>query len=541
MLAFFLNGIVVDLENCRSITEIDGVLKNSIEPLYKKVPEFSLLKGKSRASVEATNHAQGTNKTYYGFDLTMEETRALLGAHSFLLILAGTETAYKAFVRHQNLVPGKKPILRFGQSRDELASSTFLGMHNFIKFIEPRIRAAMFYAALINDLGKTELLKEMYREQFNKDPEDNDETLGKILVNNPQFEAFNAFDESLKKLIMRCFNMPCTFSELQQIERPKQSLKLFSGMAKEDLWFHYCMEYFGDVPGAVLPPADENGNMVAASQTMHQETVEHIAFVYDYFVSRYDASTAYDFVKAYQDYANIRLSLCGLNPYQTDLTPILPIIKFAIGASRTGTPERGAQIVSMVSDLPQCVKDILIREFETLNLDQSIYMLNIVPLVMGPFYPIAPRIKEGMTVGLCLAAYLYEETRKIYPGNTNKEFKANASHLAGLFNSNVTTNLKEKILAFYEAIKGITDINQVRINLAGIFQQEITPVPASNGVRFLVNKIEKVKVLATMESSAVPEGNEGNTGLVGTLFLSRRAITSNIVDISSKQTTPSLK
>lgn len=541
MLAVFLNGIVVDLQICSSNHEIDRVLKNSIEPLYTEVPEFSLLKGESRASVEATIHATGTNKKYYGFDLTMEETRALLGAHCFLLILAGTETAYNAFVRHQKLVPGNKPILQFGQQRDELASGTFLGMHNFINYNGPRIIAAMFYAALINDLGKTEFLKEMYRTQFNKDPEDNDETLGKILINNPQFKAFNAFDESLKKLIMRCFNMPCTFSELQQIERPKQSLKLFSGMAKEDLLFHYCMEYFGDVPGAVLPPADEHGNMVAASQTMHQETVQHIALVFDYFVSRYDASTAYDFVKAYQDYANIRLRLCGITPYQTELTPILPIVKFAIGASRTGTQKRGEQIVSMVSELPQCVKDILTREFETLNLDQSIYMLNIVPLVMGPFYPIAPRIKEGMTVGLCLAAYLYEETRKVYPGNTNKEFKANASHLAGLFNSNVTTNLKEKILAFYEAIKGLTDINQVRINLAGIFQQEITPAPASNGVRFLVNKIEPVDVPAITEPLAAPEANYGNTGLLGTMFLSRRAATNDNEDNNSKQTTPSPK
>lgn len=54
-------------------------------------------------------------------------------------------------------------------------------------------------------------------------------------------------------------------------------------------------------------------------------------------------------------YANARLQLIGINPSQDNLTPILPILKFAIGASRTGSPERGSQVLLMVNDLPECV------------------------------------------------------------------------------------------------------------------------------------------------------------------------------------------
>jgi len=244
---------------------------------------------------------------------------------------------------------------------------------------------------------------------------------------------------------------------------------------------------------------------------MHAETAQHITLLHYFFIEHYDASKPFDFVEAYQAYKDARLQLVGINFDDVNLKPILPILKFAIGASRTGSPERGAQVLAMTQALPECVKEILFTEFETKNLNNSIYMLNIVALTMGPFFPIAPKVKEGMTVGLCLAAYLFAETRKYCPAESKDEFKANASQIADLFTTKVTPDIKDKIVPLYDLLKNITDIQQVATHVQTILKHDIKAVPATNGVRFLSKKIEVVEQKLSIDSLA-------NTELVDKLF-----------------------
>lgn len=505
MLHRFLINSIEALKKCADLTAIDKFLGESIPALYKAVPEFALYKGSAQASVEASMHASSAAKKYYGVDLTMEEARALVGGHCFLLSLAGTENAYTAFVRKQHLVPGRKPVLPFGNPTDTLANYSFLGMHNFLMQTSVELHTGMFYAALINDLGKTDHINNLYKDRFARAPEDHDEALGKLLTSTDVlFPAFNAFDESSRALIKSCFNMPCTFSELQQIERPKQAVTKFVGIPKVVLLFHFIMEYFGDVPGAMPPPPEADGNMMVACQTMHQETAQHISVLYQFFIHDYEPSKGFDFVEAYQAYANARLQIVDISPSQDNLKPILPILKFAIGASRTGSADRGEQVLMMVNELPECVKHILFREFETFGREHSIYMLNIVALVMGPFYPVAPKVKEGMTVGLCIAAYLFEETRKAYPSDYHQEFKGNATQIADLFTTKVTADIKDKIIPLYHALKDIVAIEQVAECVAKILHHNFRHVPATNGVRFLAAKLETAEVVVDRAQVRTP-------------------------------------
>lgn len=496
----FLQETINDLRACADVAEIDDVLRRSVSLISKAVPEFNLYEGPARTSVEAGMHTPGATPKYYGVDLTMEAARAMLGAHCFLLSWAGTKNAYDAFVRKQQLLPGNKPVLSFGSLADTFADHTFSGMHNFLMKREESL-AVMFYAALINDLGKTEHVKDIYRAIFSRDPEDNDETLGKVLEKYQEYkklceesgepcEEFQAFDEmdvGNQKLITDCFSMPCTFSELQQIERPKQAAAKFATIAKEVLEFHFIMEYFGDVPGAVLPRADD-GNIMVACQTMHQETVQHIQLLHRSFIEKDVPGSAFDFVAAYEEYADARLRAIGINSNQEDLKSIIPIVKLAVGVSRTATAARGAQILAMAQELPECVKEVLLHELETCNLHQSIYMLNIVPLVMGPFYLIAPKVKESLTVGLCVAACLYAETRKAFPEDRYDEFKGNASRVADLFTIKTIADIKDRIIPLYEKLKGITRIEEVAQHIADDLHHDIRVLPATNGVRFIAEK-----------------------------------------------------
>lgn len=389
------------------------IIKNTLE----KIPELNLyLGGGSTTSEGNCIDVNATKIHLYGYEMDavkgLELKRALLGFTNFILAYIGTKDAYQQFVTGQEQVGKIK--LEYGDDDDIFTEqSTFKGYHNFIKLVEEQDQnflLTVIYAGLINDLGKTDIIKEVYEKETSEKVFDHDTTLSlvlnkfleqKTLSSNEQvkFEILSTMPKEYQDCVLRVFSHPASFSQVQQCEATDKQFFYLVKSGDESLLFQFLMEYMLDVPGA--RPNRGNGP-TQGSLTMNAKTMEDIQVLYN------NTITSQVSRDAYNEYRNHIISILELDKhdikYDSNDKVLLALITGGLRIDEK-QKEKGISkaILEVYDNLHADIKDTLKLYADS----QPFYIQNIVSLLQNCVFKIKydkesnlSGFKKGLTIAL---------------------------------------------------------------------------------------------------------------------------------------------
>ena len=399
---------------------------------------------------------------FYNQDSKYSAARVISGAVAYLLTLVGTKVAYGCYVFEQANLPWNLTKLPFGQDSDNFAKGdiSFKGWHNFANDWSLQEHAAIFYAFLISDLGKTEQVQKLYLELYGKVSSEHDQTLAAVLTKvinaaNADIGNMNAFkqmpmsfltlltfSEEQQALILQCCGHSNTNVALQRCEVPIQHAIAFGKAPSSVRRFNFLMEYLGYVTNIDFP---EIGKQIML--TMHKQELTHIYLLWKNFyqaeeklIKQYgNKDIIWDI--AYQNYQADRLKLANINVDHLAAN-IYSILVLAIGVTETSNTTNANLILRGIFKLAKKDINTLAQERDTFAYEGSIYLSNIYSLVNNVIER-CDNLEQGVQVGLSLVAYTYREARKAI--NTESDIGFNSKVVNVLDVTDIAERLPQDI------------------------------------------------------------------------------------------------